>query len=37
MDDDGKAISIADTTEDNKESVDACIEGCPVNAIHSED
>ena len=36
MDDDGKAVSTADTTDANRESVDACIEGCPVNAIHSE-
>ena len=37
MDDDGKAVSVADTTEDNKESVETCIDGCPVNSIHSED
>lgn len=33
MDDDGKAVSIADTTEENKDSVEAAIEGCPVDAI----
>ncbi len=36
MDDDGKAVSVADTTDDNRESVEACITGCPVNAIHQE-
>lgn len=36
MDDDGKAVSVADTTEENKESVQACINGCPVDAIHAE-
>ncbi len=37
IDDDGKAISKADTTEENRESVEACIEGCPVNAIREEE
>ena len=36
MDDDGKAVSVADTTEENKESVKSCIEGCPTNAIREE-
>ena len=36
MGDDGKAVSVADTTEENKDSVEACIEGCPTEAIHSE-
>ncbi len=36
MDDDRKAKSIADTTEENKDSVESCITGCPVNAIHAE-
>lgn len=33
MDDDGKAVCFADTTEENKASVETCISGCPVNAI----
>ncbi len=36
MDDDGKAVSFADTTEENKDSVQTCIDGCPVNAISAE-
>ena len=36
IDDDGKAVSFAETTEENKDSVETCIEVCPVNAIHSE-
>ena len=37
MDDDGKAVSVADTTDANRELVEACITGCPVDAIHEED
>ena len=33
MDDDGKAVAVADTTEENKDSVQECIDGCPVDAI----
>lgn len=33
MDDDGKAVAVADTTEENKDSVQEAIDGCPVNAI----
>ena len=36
MDDDGKAVSVADTTEENKNSVELCINSCPVDAIHPE-
>lgn len=36
MDDDGKAVSVADTTEENKASVELCINSCPVDAIHPE-
>lgn len=36
MEDDGKAASVADTTEENKDSVESCITGCPVDAIHAE-
>ena len=36
MDDDGKALSIADTTDENRDSVETCISGCPVDAIHEE-
>ena len=36
IDDDANALSIADTTEENKDSVETCITGCPVNAIHAE-
>lgn len=35
MDDDGKAVAVADTTEENKDSVQECIDGCPVDAITS--
>ncbi len=33
MDDDGKAVAVADTTEENKDSVQEAIDGCPVDAI----
>ncbi len=33
MDDDGKAVAVSDTTEENKESVQEAIDGCPVDAI----
>ena len=33
MDDDGKAVATSDTTEENKDSVQECIDGCPVDAI----
>lgn len=36
MDGNGKAVSVADTTDANRESVELCISGCPVNAIHEE-
>lgn len=35
FDDDGKAVAVADTTEENEDMVQQCIEGCPVNAITS--
>ena len=37
MDDDGKALSTADTTDENRDAVQSCITGCPVTAIHSEE
>ncbi len=37
IDDDGKAVATAETTDANQESVKTCIEGCPVNAIHEEE
>ena len=32
----GKAIVVADTTDENREDVMAAIEGCPVAAISEE-
>ena len=33
FDDTGKAEAIAETTEENKDVVHECAEGCPVDAI----
>ncbi|MEE3394903.1 MAG: ferredoxin [Candidatus Onthomonas sp.] len=35
--DEGKAAAIADTTEENIDLVQACIDGCPVAAIRDEE
>jgi ferredoxin len=37
MNDEGKAHAVADTTEENKESVQEAIDGCPVGAIREEE
>lgn len=33
FDDDGKAVAVSDTTEENKDMVQQCIDSCPVDAI----
>ena len=36
MNDDGKAVAVADTTAENREDVQAAIANCPVEAIREE-
>ena len=33
FDDDGMAVAVSDTTEENKDMVQQCIDSCPVDAI----
>lgn len=35
--DEGRAAAITDTTEENFDLVQACIDGCPVAAIRDEE
>lgn len=37
MNDAGKAVAVADTTDDNRDSVQEAIDGCPVSAIREEE
>ena len=37
IDDSGKAVATADTTEENAELVEEAIDGCPVDAIRDEE
>ena len=36
LNDDGKAQTVADTTDDNRDAVMEAIDGCPVSAIRRE-
>ena len=37
MNDAGKAVAVADTTEENQDSVQEAIQGCPVSAIRESE
>ena len=37
MNDDGKAVAAADTTDENRDAVMEAIDGCPAGAIREEE